>query len=58
MMRRQKDRDARARAELEAARAHEAFVRQAGLEDGPANGSASLFLIRFWNSVLRLAGRR
>jgi len=62
MMRRQKDRDARARAELEAARAHEVFVRQAELDaqkdDGGASGDSSVFLIRLWRNVLRLAGRR
>lgn len=62
MMRRQKDRDARARAELEAARAHEAFVRQAELDaqkdGGRAGGNAPIFLIRLWQNFLRLAGRR
>jgi len=64
MMRRQKDRDARAKAELEAARAYEALMRQTEENAGVGNGEPgappnhSNPLVRIIFGLARFLGRR
>jgi len=62
MMRRQRDRDARARTDLEAARVHEAFIRQVDLDaqsdDDLDSGGASGLFARLLRRLLRFTERK